>query len=804
MRSLALLCATLLCGTTFVLAQDAILFGQSQRPMHIQWRRPAGSASSPASASSLCTLQYYGGPVVSSVKVVTVFWGPNVNSTVQTNIDGFYSTVTNSAYVDWLSEYDTIGLLAADSSPGTNQAIMRGSSGGTFTITPSVCASNCTVDDTAIQTELISQVNAGHLPAPDSDHDGNVNTTYMIYFPPGITITQGGSTSCVAGGFCAYHGTTGTDPLDSKNLLYGVFPDMFVGGCTSGCGTASTTFGNVTSVSSHELGEIMTDAQVGIATTFAPPLAWYNTSCGEIGDICNADQATVAGYTVQKLWSNGANACIATKASVPPGPTYAVNPASSSSSVGTSLGITVNALASPTATTPMANYRGTVHFTSSDSSAVLPSDYTYTSSNLGSHGFNVTFNTPGNQTVTATDTNAGVMTGSATVTVAGGSTTHFLVTAPASVPPTVPFNFSVSARDASNNVVTSYGGTVHFSSSDLASVLPANSTLTNGTGTFSATLSTLGTETVVATDSANSSISGQASTKVAKLGSSTKLTSSVNPSAISQLVTFTALVKSSSGTPSGTVTFKDGTTVLGSVALDVTGHASTSTSALAAGAHSITAGYSGSAVYKPSTSAILTQNVKMPTTTAIMSATPASPTYGTAVTLVAHVTSTTTPSGNVTFKSGSLSLGTGALDGSGDATITTLPTALAGGSRSLTAVYAGDATHLGSTSPIFTLKVNKAGTSTALAASGTSAPVNTSVTFTATVTSATGLTPTPGQVTFKAGTTLLGTAIVNSSGIATLNHTFTTAGTYMVKANYGGTVNFAASSATAVTEIITP
>src|SRR5690242_2633800 len=130
MRSLALLCATLLCGTTFVLAQDAILFGQSQRPMHIQWRRPAGSASSPASASSLCTLQYYGGPVVSSVKVVTVFWGPNVNSTVQTNIDGFYSTVTNSAYVDWLSEYDTIGLLAADSSPGTNQAIMRGSSGG--------------------------------------------------------------------------------------------------------------------------------------------------------------------------------------------------------------------------------------------------------------------------------------------------------------------------------------------------------------------------------------------------------------------------------------------------------------------------------------------------------------------------------------------------------------------------------------------------------------------------------------------------------------------------------------------------
>ena len=49
-----------------------------------------------------------------------------------------------------------------------------------------------------------------------------------------------------------------------------------------------------------------------------------------------------------------------------------------------------------------------------------------------------------------------------------------------------PFNFTVTALDPFNNTATGYGGTVHFTSSDGAAALPANSTLTNGTGTFTA------------------------------------------------------------------------------------------------------------------------------------------------------------------------------------------------------------------------------------------------------------------------------------------------------------------------------
>src|SRR5262249_823252 len=69
-------------------------------------------------------------------------------------------------------------------------------------------------------------------------------------------------------------------------------------------------------------------------------------------------------------------------------------------------------------------------------------------------------------------------------------------------------SFTVVARDAFGNVVTGYSGTVHFSSSDAQAILPANATLTNGVGTFTATFKTAGTQTLVATDTVTTSITG--------------------------------------------------------------------------------------------------------------------------------------------------------------------------------------------------------------------------------------------------------------------------------------------------------
>ncbi len=236
-----------------------------------------------SAAPSNAHLTYYGGPVIPNVKVYTVFWNANVAS--QTQLNSFYSTVTQSPYMDWLTEYNT-----------SNQTIGRGSFGGSVVDTMSGSA----VDDTQIQKEVSALIDAGKLPASDG------NNLYMVHFPPGVTITQGGEKSCQV--FCAYHGTFSKN---GKYVYYGVIPDMG-GACANGCGT-STQFNNTTEVASHEMIEAVTDAAVGVAQNLAAPLAWYDQNNGEIGDICNGQGATVSGYQVQLEWSNASHACIATK-----------------------------------------------------------------------------------------------------------------------------------------------------------------------------------------------------------------------------------------------------------------------------------------------------------------------------------------------------------------------------------------------------------------------------------------------------------------------------------------------------------
>jgi hypothetical protein len=86
--------------------------------------------------------------------------------------------------------------------------------------------------------------------------------------------------------------------------------------------------------------------------------------------------------------------------------------------------------------------------------------------------------------------------------------THLSIAAPASVAAGTAFNVTVTALDASNNAVTGYSGTVHFTSTDAQAVLPANSALTNGTATFSATLKSAGGQTITGTDTAAASITG--------------------------------------------------------------------------------------------------------------------------------------------------------------------------------------------------------------------------------------------------------------------------------------------------------
>src|SRR6478752_462751 len=87
--------------------------------------------------------------------------------------------------------------------------------------------------------------------------------------------------------------------------------------------------------------------------------------------------------------------------------------------------------------------------------------------------------------------------------------THFLVTGFAN-PTTagVQHSVTVTALDGSEATDTSYTGSVAITSSDGSAVLPTSAALTNGVGSFNVTLTTAGTQSIIATDTVTSSITG--------------------------------------------------------------------------------------------------------------------------------------------------------------------------------------------------------------------------------------------------------------------------------------------------------
>jgi hypothetical protein len=373
-------------------------------------------------------LTYWGGPVISNMQVVVVLWGPNVVTTSAADgaasLSQFYTDITSSRYFDLLTEYSTAGITGHNGTSTSNQSIGHGSFATTVTITPAQCPTGgtattpCIVTDAQIQTELANQINNTHaLPGPQTDAQGDINTYYAIYFPPNTTIELDPTTkSCVSGGFCAYHSTTGS------NIPYGVMADFSSGLCSTHCGAGTTTFQVVTGVSSHEMAEAVTDSQVGLTGPVpAPPLGWYDPSTtaapdpGEIADICDppASQTTTVtagshNYTVEPLFSNLQNDCV----TAPP----VMHMPATGAGPGVQFNLALTVQNSNTNAT-LSGYTGTVHFTSSDVTAVLPADYTFVAGDAGSHTFQFTLNTPGAQTISVVDTRSGGFTGTADINV---------------------------------------------------------------------------------------------------------------------------------------------------------------------------------------------------------------------------------------------------------------------------------------------------------------------------------------------------------------------------------------------------
>lgn len=381
--------------------------------------------------------------------------------------------------------------------------------------------------------------------------------------------------------------------------------------------------------------------------------------------------------------------------------------------------------------------------------------------------------------------------------VAKASTTTSLKASPASSSFNQSVTFTATVSGQFGGVAS---GTVTFLS---GAVRLGTATLASNTATFATTALPVGTSSITAVYSGNSDFTGSTSKALSQVvGDAATTTTLVNMSGspvypFSPVGLVATVAGQFGGIPSGTVTFKNGSTVLGTAALN-SGVADIAPK-LAAGAYSITAVYGGKYSYSGSASKPVALTVEKAATSATLGFSVNPSSFGESVTITATVYSPAggTPAGTVTFDNGAKELGTATLS-AGSATFVT--TALPVGGNSIKVVYGGNADYLGSSSPAFTQTVNLAPTTTTLASSLNPSTSGASVTFTATVKGQYGGSPS-GTVDFYNGSKLLGSSLVNS-GAATFTTTKLPVGTDSITAVYAGKYSYSGSTSSALSQVV--
>ncbi len=226
-------------------------------------------------------LAYYGGPLIRNVEVETVFLGSAWQSDPQLaaeakQIDRFFSYITNSSYMDMLSAYSVPGYT-----------IGRGTfEGGLFD--PVSLPANLTQGQ--VQQDLDGLIAAGYLARPDG------NRLYFVFTPPGVTLYNSAGTSQYdsKNGFLGFH-TYFTGAATQQVIPYALIPNTPIGSGT--WGGIANELENLTTTSSHELAEAITDPYCGNG--------WLAGDVGhEIGDLAAGKFSTLNGWVVQDEWYN--------------------------------------------------------------------------------------------------------------------------------------------------------------------------------------------------------------------------------------------------------------------------------------------------------------------------------------------------------------------------------------------------------------------------------------------------------------------------------------------------------------------
>lgn len=274
---------------------------------------------------------------------------------------------------------------------------------------------------------------------------------------------------------------------------------------------------------------------------------------------------------------------------------------------------------------------------------------------------------------------------------------------------TVTFTATVSAAVSSFGVPT--GSVSFFDGAVLLATVGLDAT---GKATFDATSLTIGSHAItvqyLGDDDFATSTSAVLNQVVNKVATTTTLTAAPNPSTFGDPVTFTATVTpnaSGFGAVTGSVQFLNGTTVIGTAAVNSSGIATLTVSNLAIGANSITAAYQGDSQYVASTSTAVSQVVNKAASTVTLTSTADQITAAGMVTFTAKVGAsnpnlTTVPTGQVRFIVNGVVLATRTL-ANGEATFTTNGFGLGLGVDEVTAEYVGDTNFNGAESSAVTV-----------------------------------------------------------------------------------------------------
>jgi sugar lactone lactonase YvrE len=418
---------------------------------------------------------------------------------------------------------------------------------------------------------------------------------------------------------------------------------------------------------------------------------------------------------------------------------------------------------------------------------------TYSTSSLapGSHGLVATF--------VGDTTNAGSSSAALSETVET-ITTGTVVTAsanPGTAGTTIRFTATVTPA-STNATAVAPSGTVTFT--DGTTTLGTGQ-IANGVAVLDVTTLTVGTHPIVATYAGSTDFAGSASatySETVQLAATTvTLTSSANPSIAGKGITITAVVSGNGGVPTGTITFLDGGTTLGTATVNASGQASLSLGTLGSGTHSVTASYGGDAKNGASVSTALSEVIQQ-ATTAIVLTSSANPGYaGASITFVATLTSNGgLPTGSIVLTDGGTVIGTQAMSGTGSASFTF--SNLSTGTHSLLATFAGDADHAASASPVLTEVIQIGTSAVTLLSSKNPSAFGSAVTFSVGVTG-TAVQPT-GNVALMDGGTLLATLPLNGAGTATYSTSTLAIGDHPITAVYGGDSIHASSTSVVVTE----